>query len=124
MLKIATVVKQIITELNEAVSEKGRIMVITKMVPNSMKNKMAARVHRPLKIVALNANGIWRRHYELSKQLQNLYIDLALFSETHLEPHEGFFIPNYYFYQTDHFLGRRGIPHYHADVCYMCNTYT
>jgi hypothetical protein len=30
MLKIATVVQQIITELSEAVSEKDKIMVITK----------------------------------------------------------------------------------------------
>jgi hypothetical protein len=32
ILKIATVVQQIMTELNEAVSEKDRIMIITKMV--------------------------------------------------------------------------------------------
>jgi hypothetical protein len=30
---------------------------------------MAARVHRPLKVIAFNANAIWRRRYELSKQL-------------------------------------------------------
>jgi hypothetical protein len=36
-LKIATVVQQIITELSEAVSEKDKIMVITKMVLNLMK---------------------------------------------------------------------------------------
>jgi hypothetical protein len=33
-LKVATVVQQIMTELNEAVSEIGKIMVITKMVLN------------------------------------------------------------------------------------------
>jgi hypothetical protein len=33
---------------------------------------MAARVHRPLKVIAFNANGIWRQHYELSKQLLRL----------------------------------------------------
>jgi hypothetical protein len=32
---------------------------------------MAARVHKPLKVVACNANGIWRRRYGLSKQLQD-----------------------------------------------------
>jgi exonuclease III len=58
---------------------------------------MAARVHRPLKVIAFNANGIWRRRYEPSKQMQGLLIDVALFSETHLKPHERFFIPNYHF---------------------------
>jgi hypothetical protein len=108
-LKIATVVQQIITELNEAVSEKGKIIAIT---------KMAARVYRPLKVIAFNANDIWRRCYELSKQLQDLYIDVALFSETHLKPHDRFFVPNYHFYWTDRFLGRKGIPHNHVDLCY------
>jgi hypothetical protein len=28
---------------------------------------MAARVHRPLKVIEFNANGIWRWCYELSK---------------------------------------------------------
>jgi hypothetical protein len=32
---------------------------------------MAASVHRPLKVIAFNANGIWRRPYELSKQLKD-----------------------------------------------------
>jgi hypothetical protein len=36
-LKIATVVQEIITELCEAVSEKDKIMVITKMVLNLLK---------------------------------------------------------------------------------------
>jgi hypothetical protein len=35
-LKVATVVQQIMTELSESVSEKGKIMVITKMVLNLM----------------------------------------------------------------------------------------
>jgi hypothetical protein len=78
---------------------------------------MAARVHRPPKGIAFDANGLRRRRYKLNTQLQDIYIDVALLSETHLEPHEGFFIPNYYFYQTDRFPGRRGIPHNHADVC-------
>jgi hypothetical protein len=42
---------------------------------------MATRVHRPLKVLAFNANGIGRQRYELSKQL---HIDVALLSEAHL----------------------------------------
>jgi hypothetical protein len=37
MLKIATVVQQIMTELSEALSGKNKIMVITKIVPNETK---------------------------------------------------------------------------------------
>jgi exonuclease III len=55
---------------------------------------MANRNHRPVKIIAFNMNGLWRLHYELSKQLQDLQLDVALFSETRLKPHERFFIPN------------------------------
>jgi exonuclease III len=46
---------------------------------------MAARVHRLLKVIAFNVNGIWRQCYELSKHVQDLYIDVALLSETHLK---------------------------------------
>jgi hypothetical protein len=86
---------------------------------------MAARCHRPLKVTAFNANGIWRQRYELSKQLQDLHIDVALLSETHRKPHERFSIPNYHVYRTDHFPGRKGgtevavkksIPHNHVDL--------
>jgi hypothetical protein len=45
------------------VSKKDKVMVITKMILNLM-NKVAARVHRPLKVIAITANGIWRQHYE------------------------------------------------------------
>jgi hypothetical protein len=62
---------------------------------NQTRPKITAKVHRPLKDIAFNANGIWRQHYELSKQLQDLHIDVALLSEIHLKPHERFFIPNY-----------------------------
>jgi hypothetical protein len=79
---------------------------------------MAARVDTPLKVIAFNANGIWRRRYELSKQL-----DLALLSETHLKPHERFLIPDYFFYRTGRFLGSKGIPHNHVDLGYVCDTY-
>jgi hypothetical protein len=58
---------------------------------------MTARVHRPLEVIAFNANDIWRQCYEVNKQLQDLHIDVALLSETHLNFHERFFIPNYPF---------------------------
>jgi hypothetical protein len=54
--------------------------------------------------------------YELSKQLQDLHIDVVLLSETLLKLHERFFIRNYNFYQTHRFPGRKGIPHKHAEV--------
>jgi hypothetical protein len=51
---------------------------------------------------------------------------VALLSETHLKPHERFFIPNYHFYHTDDsFPGRKGrtvvsvrkgIPHNHVHM--------
>jgi hypothetical protein len=69
---------------------------------------MATRVHRPFKVLAFNANGIGRQRYELSKQLQELRIDVALLSETYLKPHERFFIPNYHFYRADRLPGRKG----------------
>jgi hypothetical protein len=57
--------------------------------------------------------------------LQDLYVNVALFSETHLKPHERFYIPNYNFYQIDphpRMKGgtavavRKGIPHSHVDL--------
>jgi exonuclease III len=82
---------------------------------------MADRFHTPLKVITFNANGIWRRRYELSKQLQDLYIDVAFLSETHLKPHERFFISNYHFNRIEHMPGRKGIPRNHVDLCYMCD---
>jgi hypothetical protein len=67
------------TELSEALSEQDKIMVTTKIVLNVMQ-KMSYRFHRPLKVITFNANGILRQCYELSKQLQNLQIDVALLS--------------------------------------------
>jgi hypothetical protein len=61
---------------------------------------------------------------EVYEQVEYLYIDVALLSDTHLKPHERFFIPNYNFYPTDHFPGRKGIPHNHVDLCCMCDTFT
>jgi hypothetical protein len=86
---------------------------------------MANRVHRPLKVIAFNANGTGRQSHEVSKQLQDLHIDVDLFSDTHLKPHERFYIRNYQFYRTDRHPGRkggtavavrRGIPHMHVDL--------
>jgi hypothetical protein len=39
---------------------------------------MAARVQRLLKVIAFNANDIWRQRCELSEQLQDLHTDVAL----------------------------------------------
>jgi hypothetical protein len=83
---------------------------------------MAARVHRPLKVIEFYANDIWRRRYELSEQLQDSHIDVARLSETRLKLHERLFILNYHSYRTDS-PGRRGIPHKHIEICYMCDTY-
>jgi hypothetical protein len=86
---------------------------------------MANRVHRSLKVIAFNANGISKQRYELSKQLQDLHADVALFSETHLKPYERFYIPNYHFYRIDRHPGRKagtavavrkGIPPSHVDL--------
>jgi hypothetical protein len=40
---------------------------------------MATRVHTSLKVIAFKAKGIGRQRYELSKQLQDLHADVALF---------------------------------------------
>jgi hypothetical protein len=53
---------------------------------------MVTRIHRPLRVTEFNANGIGKQRYELSKQLQDLHVDVALFSATQLKPHERFFI--------------------------------
>jgi inorganic pyrophosphatase len=58
---------------------------------------MPTTVHRPLKVIAFNANGIGRQSFEVRKQLQELKIDVPLFSETHLKPYMTFYIPNYDF---------------------------
>jgi hypothetical protein len=46
--------------------------------------------------------------YEIRKQLQDLKIDAALFSETHLKPRMRFCIPNYGIYRTDGEDGHKG----------------
>jgi len=69
---------------------------------------MNSRVHRPLKVVAFNANGITRQRYELSKQLQTLTIDVALLSETHPKPHERFSVRNCHVYRNDRHPDAKG----------------
>jgi hypothetical protein len=70
----------------------------------------------PLKFVEFNSNGFIRQFSELSKQLQDLHVDIALFSETHLKPHERLFITNYHYYQTDRHPVRKGDPHSYLDL--------
>jgi hypothetical protein len=81
---------------------------------------MAAKIHRSLKVIAINANGIWTRCYKLSKQLQ----DGCLLSETQLKTDERFFSPNYNLYRAAPFPGRKGIPHNQVDLSYMWDRYT
>jgi hypothetical protein len=68
---------------------------------------MAAGDHRPLKVISLYANGIWRQRYNISKHLHDLHLDVGLLSETHLKPHDRFFIPNCNFYRNDNFPRRK-----------------
>jgi exonuclease III len=69
---------------------------------------MADTVHRPLKVTAFNANGIARQRHELSKKLQDLHIDVSLFSETQLKPYDRFHIQNYHFCRIDRHPERKG----------------
>jgi hypothetical protein len=55
---------------------------------------MPTTVHRPLKYIAISADGIGRQAYEVGKHLKDLKINLAMFSETHLKPHMKIYIPN------------------------------
>jgi endonuclease/exonuclease/phosphatase (EEP) superfamily protein YafD len=81
MFRVVNVVQQIMTELKGAISEQAKIMAITKLSSTSCR-KMTNRVHRLLKVIAFNVNGSWRQRYQFSKQLQDLHLDVALFSET------------------------------------------
>jgi hypothetical protein len=69
---------------------------------------MARIVHRPLKIIAFNANSIGRQAYKVRKQLQDLKTDVALFSGTNLKPHMRFYIPNCDIYRIDREDGHKG----------------
>jgi hypothetical protein len=86
---------------------------------------MSTTVQRPPKIMAFSANGIAMQAYEVRKQVQDLKINVALFSEANLKPHIKFHIPNYDIYRTDredwHKGGtaaavKKGIPHTCVDL--------
>jgi hypothetical protein len=86
---------------------------------------MPATVHRPLKIVVLNANSIGRQACEVKELLQDLKIHVALFSERHLKRQMRFCIQNDDISWTDHedrHEGRtviavmKGIPHTCTDL--------
>jgi hypothetical protein len=92
---------------------------------------MASRIHWPLKVIAFNENGIEGQRHELNKQLQDLHIDVPLFSETHLKPHERFHISNYNFSRIDRQSGMKGgtavavrksISHFHVDLPPLIST--
>jgi hypothetical protein len=81
MLGVVTTVQLIMTVFNDAVSEEEIIVAIIKIELNLM-TQNGHYSSRPLKFFTFNANGIGRWRYELSKQLQELHVDVALFSET------------------------------------------
>jgi hypothetical protein len=75
--------------------------------------------------LAAQSHATWRQRYEFSKQLQDLHIDVALLSGTHLKLHRRFFIPRYHLYWSGHFPERKcgtavevkkGVPHNHVDL--------
>jgi hypothetical protein len=41
--------------------------------------------------------------------MQDLHIDVSLFSETRLKPHERILLQNYNFYRNDRQPGRKGV---------------
>jgi hypothetical protein len=86
---------------------------------------MAATVYRLQKVVAINANGIGREADCLRTQLQDLKIDVALFTETHLKTHLMFYLPDYHIYRNDRLdwnkggtavAVKKGIPHTYFEL--------
>jgi hypothetical protein len=71
MIRVVTVVQQFMTQYNDAVSKEAKIQAISKIVLTFLEQN-DSRVHRPLTIIAFNANGIGRQRHELGKQLQDL----------------------------------------------------
>jgi hypothetical protein len=55
-LKVATVVRQTMKELSEAVSEEDKVMIITMMVLKLMQRN-GCRFHMPLRVIVFGANG-------------------------------------------------------------------
>jgi hypothetical protein len=88
--RVISLIQQIVAEFSDAESEEARTMAVAKLV------NMASRIHRPPKIIAFNG-----QRFELSKQLRDLHIYMAVLLETHLKPHERPFIPNYHLYGID-----------------------
>jgi hypothetical protein len=95
-----TMLQQIMPGLSGAASEEEKASVILKLFLVCW-NSIVLTVHRPLKFVAFNSTGFGRHAYKLRKQMQELKIDVARFSETHLKPRARFCIPNYHIYLTD-----------------------
>jgi hypothetical protein len=86
---------------------------------------MAARIHRQLEVIAFNANEIWGQRYELSKQLKDLHIDMALHSATISNSMRDSIFQTVTFHRTDRFperkdvtaiAVRKGIPHKLVDL--------
>jgi len=91
----------------------------------SLSELKMGRTGRPLKVLAFNANGDGRQHFELSKQLQDHRIGVTLLWATHIKLHERFCIQNYSVYRTDRLPGlkggtafatRKGIPYNRTDL--------
>jgi hypothetical protein len=89
LFRAFSVAQQIMAELKGAAFEEAKFVFLAKIIFKFVKEN-GNKAYGPLKIIAFNANGILRQRYELSKQLQDLHIDVALFSETNLKPHERF----------------------------------
>jgi len=68
--------------------------------------------------MTFTANGIHKQRLELSKLLQDRCIDLAFLSETHLKPHETFFIYDYHVYRTDRVPNLKGQTLYPPYPCW------
>jgi ABC-type enterobactin transport system permease subunit len=66
------------TEFNGAVLQQAKIVAIISIVLNLME-QIVTSFQGPLKFIAFNADGIARQLYELSKQLQDLHVDVTLF---------------------------------------------
>jgi hypothetical protein len=58
--------------------------------------------------MAFNANGNGRQAYEVRKRLEDLNIDVTLFSETKLKPHMRSYIQNCNIYRTEGEDGHKG----------------
>jgi hypothetical protein len=71
------------TKFKGAVLEETEIMATTKIAFNLMEQN-GHQNYMLHKIMAFNANDIARQRYEISIQLQDLHVDVALFSETYL----------------------------------------